>query len=75
MGRPGLELVAARALNLDCGVIGMNLFLGHRFEGKPFLLLFLIYSTGIQRRAQFRLDPMKVSKAGGRCLANGKFFL
>jgi hypothetical protein len=32
VGRTGLKTVSAGALNLHCGVIGMNLFLGHRSE-------------------------------------------
>jgi hypothetical protein len=31
VGRSSLEMVAASALDLHRGVIGMNLFLGHRF--------------------------------------------
>jgi len=32
VGRTGLEVASAGALDLNCGVVGVNLFLGHRFR-------------------------------------------
>src|ERR1039458_8715731 len=49
VGRPGLEVVPAGALNLHCGVIGMNLFLWHRFRDRPFLQTFSSIVGGFGR--------------------------
>ena len=42
MGRTGLKAVSAGALDLHCGVIGMNLFLGHLFR-QTFPAILLLY--------------------------------
>ena len=46
VGRTGLEVVATGALDVHRGVVGMNLFLGHRGR-QTFPAILLFYCRGI----------------------------
>jgi hypothetical protein len=45
VGRPGFKVVSAGAHNADGGVVGVDLFLGHRLR-QTFPAIFLIYCRG-----------------------------
>jgi hypothetical protein len=65
VGRPRLKIVSAGAHYLHCGIVGMNLFLGHRYR-QTFPTIFRIYCIWIRHLAQTIQSPVRTRSHGLR---------